>query len=374
MSNSNQPDETKNRWWEINLKWWQINIALWFLVGLLFLYFRMPLNDDLTRNIIVGGLIFTLIVFLGVAIPKVVMSSLTAALSQMRSSLSAEISKKLEDVVNKSREEREEESKKLIQTIAGGKTVQVLTSKMKRIEHEDIELYRFLGLKGEQEDSATFHNQIFQDFDLKGKNQNAVYFFWANTSTNPPSKITAKVDRDNKFLTVSFETFSTGGANVAIRASGDIARFRANKMRYLCFDMRLRKDDESDSDNVEVGFRVVNGWLQHWQYSDMPNEGYIKALLKQYCKLTADEKVRTWTTFSLDLESTEKWHIFTADGNYMYGLDSADFQIISTIIFEVGCREKEKEGALAQKPGPGKGKVDIANIRLSEELRGNSLP
>ncbi len=127
MSNSDQ-SEKKYTWQQINLSWWQINASLWFLVGLLFLYFRLPTTADLTRNIIVGGLILTLIVFLGVAVPKVVMSSLTKALSQRKNSLFAEISSKLEDVLNKTREEREEQSKKIIKTITGGPIVQGLTS------------------------------------------------------------------------------------------------------------------------------------------------------------------------------------------------------------------------------------------------------
>ena len=131
MSNSDQ-SEKKYTWQQINLSWWQINASLWFLVGLLFLYFRLPTTADLTRNIIVGGLILTLIVFLGVAVPKVVMSSLTKALSQRKNSLFAEISSKLEDVLNKTREEREEQSKKIIKTITGGPIVQGLTSNMKR--------------------------------------------------------------------------------------------------------------------------------------------------------------------------------------------------------------------------------------------------
>ena len=131
MSNSDQ-SEKKYTWQQINLSWWQINASLWFLVGLLFLYFRLPTTADLTRNIIVGGLILTLIVFLGVAVPKVVMSSLTKALSQRKNSLFAEISSKLEDVLNKTREEREEQSKKIIETITGGPIVQGLTSNMKR--------------------------------------------------------------------------------------------------------------------------------------------------------------------------------------------------------------------------------------------------
>jgi hypothetical protein len=373
MSNSDQP-KTNNEWRQINLKWWQINVSLWFLVGLLFLYFRLPTTADLTRNIIVGGLIFALIAFLGVAVPKVVMSSLTTALSQMRNSLITEISSKLEDVVNKAREEREEERKELIQTIAGGPIVQGLTSNMKREGHEDLELYRFLGLKGEEEDNATFHNKTFQDFDIKGSNQNAVYFFWANTATTPSSEINAQVYSQNKFLTVSFNTHSIGGANIAIRASSDVARIRENRMRYLCFDIRLRQDDKSDSDNVEIGFRIVNGWLQHWEYSTMSREGYIKLLLQSIGTRSSDENTTNWETFRLDLENPDLWHLFPSDGNYLYGPKSLDFSVIASIIFEVGCRSSQKtEGALALKPGPGKGKFDLRNIRLSQHMEGNSI-
>ncbi|MDJ0615457.1 MAG: hypothetical protein QNJ63_01715 [Calothrix sp. MO_192.B10] len=373
MSNNNQLDNNNKQWQEIHKKWWQITLALLSLVILGLLYPLIPANNDLVKNLIVGALITALVFFLISTFYKVVISSLRLVMSEMRKSLIMDMTIQLEEIVIKTREERAKERKELIQTVTGGKTVQGLISKMKQLEHEDLELYRFLGLRGEEEDREAFHNTTFQNFNLIGRNQNAIYFFWANTSTNPASEITARVDRKENFLTVSFKSYSVGGANIAIRASGDTARFRDNRMRYLSFDMRLRKEVENDSDNVEVGFRLVDGWLQHWHYSYTDNEGYIKVLLKHYCQLTSNETVSAWETFSLDIENREFWHLFLSDGNYKYGSKSPDFEIISSVIFEVGCREEEMEGALEPKPGPGQGKVDINNIRLSEKPMGKCI-
>ena len=403
---------------ELPTKWWQINIALWFLVGLFFVYFNWSGTSDLIRNTIIGGLIFSLIIFLGVEIPKSLYifltkllndkgdslieslktdqeklindistklnelitdasqkeKNLTESLNKKQQDLIGEMSNKLEDVVIKARQERKAEQEKLIQSIAGGPIVQQLTNKMKKEGHEDLELYRFLGLKGEQEDSATFNHTRFQNFCMQEGNDNAVYFFWANTATTPPSQINAKVDQNNKSLIVSFETHTVGGANIAIRPIRDIARRRDNMMRYLCFDMRLIKEDESDSNDVEIGFRVVNGWLQHWEYSTKKGEGYKKVLLKKFGTESSDGKSKTFHTFNLDLEKTILWHLFESDGNYLYGLKPADFSIITSIIFEVGCSQQlAQQQSLAPKPGPGKGKFEVRDIRLSAEDEGHSI-
>lgn len=375
MTNNNEYRRTSDIERDINGRWWKVNIALWFLVGLFLLYSRLPAGNDLMRNIIVGGLIFLLITFLGIEIPKVAKASVTRALSQMKNSLIEDIKVELEGTVKEIAKLRKESETRIIEIIAGGPIVQSLTKKMKEIGHQDLEVYRFLGLKGEKENPGRFHSSTFQDFDIKGDNQNAVHFFWANTATVPSSKINAQVKPNNQFLTISFETFTTGGANIAIRPAGDTARFRQNRMRYLCFDMRLRKEVEDDSDDVEVGFRIVNGLLQHWEYSTMQREGYIKILLKQFGMWSVEDKANNWETFHLDIEDPNNWHLFISDGNYCYGSDSADFTIISSFIIEVGCRMEgtRQAQALALKPGTGKGKFDLKNIRLSETPHGHSI-
>lgn len=358
MSNSNQPNQTNNQWW-------QINLVLWILVLLIFLYFILPTSNNLIREIVVGGLIFSSISFLLISVPKAAKNSLKRVMSQMANSLSDEIRIQFENSLQKVKEEREEQSRMIIESVSGGKTVQELIKNTNSVGHDDLDFYRLVGLKGDRsnekgDNSFIFHNPVFQDFTMRGGNINAVSFFWADTSKNPPSKISARLDRQDNFLTVLFESHSTGGTNIAIRPSHDIARLKEDRYRYLAFDMKLRKEDEDDSENVEVSFRVVNGWLQHWLYSRRSNEGFIKAKLNP-------GNASKWQTFYLDLETSEIWQLFDSDGNYKYGPGEAKFDIITSVIFEFGCGVEQESGGIENKPGPGKSKVDIRNIRLTEE-------
>ncbi|NJL47210.1 MAG: hypothetical protein HC929_06540 [Leptolyngbyaceae cyanobacterium SM2_5_2] len=217
-------------------------------------------------------------------------------------------------------------------------------------------MYTLSGLQGEVKKSS------FQDFDIAGENKNAVYFFWADVSTSLASLIHASINRNGKYLHVIFQSHSIGGVNVAIRPSGDKVRIRDNRMRYLTFDMRIEKGHE----DIEVGFRIVNGWLQHWFYSYGDTEGFIKVKLRHYCLINPRQDISEWKSFSLDLENNQKWTLFKSDGNYRYSPKVPDFGYISFIIFEFGCSQGEEEGALAQRPGVGSGELDIRNIRLEE--------
>ena len=189
-------------------------------------------------------------------------------LQQVRESqileIDRKIDRKIDELNQRTQEGREQVSDRIIQTIqkvtqqtidsftqgqkeaiqlfSGGKTVQALIKNANNVGHEDIDLYRFIGLKGGREnekcdDPSIFRDPCFQNFDIRGRNINAISFFWSETSTDTSSKITAKVDKEDNFLTVSFESHSTGGTNIAIRPSYDTARFRDNKYRYLAFDM-----------------------------------------------------------------------------------------------------------------------------------------
>ncbi len=369
MSNSNQPNQT-------NKQWWQINLVLWALVVLIFLYFILPTNNNLIKEIVVGGLIFSSISFLLISVPKAATSSLKRVMSQLANSLTAEIKTQFENSLQKVKQEREEQSRMIIESVSesvfGGKTVQELIKNTNSVGHDDLDFYRLVGLKGDRsnekdDDPFIFHSPVFQDFTIRGGNINAVSFFWADTSKNPPSKISARLDRQANFLTVLFESHSTGGTNIAIRPSNDIARLKEDKYRYLAFDMQLRKEDEDDSENVEVSFRVVNGWLQHWLYSRKSSkEGFIKAKLNR-------GNASTWQTFYLDLETSNLWQLFDSDGNYKYGPVKAKFDVITSVIFEFGCGVQQELGGIEDKPGPGKSKVDIRNIRFTQETRNGIL-
>lgn len=360
MSNSKQLNQNQT-----NNQWWRINLVLWILVGLIFLYSILPASNNLIKEIVVGGLIFSSISFLVFSIPRAAKSSLKTMMSQTINQLRTEIETQLEETLKKVREERKEDFSGLRQSFSGGETVQELIKSTNSVGHKDLDLYRFLGLKGgrkteRDDDPSIFHSPVFQDFTMRGGNINAVSFFWADTSKKPPSKISARLDREDNFLTVLFESHSTGGTNIAIRPSHDIARLKEDKYRYLAFDMKLRKEDEDDSENVEVSFRVVNGWLQHWLYSRKSSkEGFLKAKLNP-------SNATKWQTFYLDLETPQLWQLFDSDGNYKYGPDKAKFDIITSVIFEFGCGVEQELGGIEDKPGPGKGKVDIRNIRLTE--------
>lgn len=119
MSNSNQPNQTNNQWW-------QINLVLWILVLLIFLYFILPTSNNLIREIVVGGLIFSSISFLLISVPKAAKNSLKRVMSQMANSLSDEIRIQFENSLQKVKEEREEQSRMIIESVSGGKTVQEL--------------------------------------------------------------------------------------------------------------------------------------------------------------------------------------------------------------------------------------------------------
>lgn len=140
-------------------------------------------------------------------------------------------------------------------------------------------------------------------------------------------------------------------------------------MRYLAFDMRISNGNE----DVEVGFRVVNGWLQHWFYSYGETEGFIKIKLRPHCMIEPGQNISDWKSFSLDLENHQKWKLFKSDGNYRYSPREADFSYISFVIFEFGCSQGNEESALAQRPGSGSGELDIRNIRLEENPVGHAL-
>jgi len=230
-----------------------------------------------------------------------------------------------------------------------------ITTKMQDLNEpfkSDLKLYTFWGLQDETE------SDILQDFNMRGTNVNAIQFLWADASAG--NIINAKIN-ENQFLNISFDNKSSAGSNVAIRLAGDKARLRSQKMRYVTFDLRISEGNEK----VVVGFRVVNGWLQHWHYSNMA-DSFRTILLGRRCSINSQTKLSEWESFSIDLEEPSKWHLFKSDGNYLYGPDEANFSVITSIIFEFGVVEGGQEGALSPRPGRGKGELDIRQIRFTE--------
>jgi len=238
-----------------------------------------------------------------------------------------------------------------------------ITTKMQDLNEpfkSDLKLYTFWGLQDETE------SDILQDFNMRGTNVNAIQFLWADASAG--NIINAKIN-ENQFLNISFDNKSSAGSNVAIRLASDKARLKLARMRYITFDARIEEKHEK----VVVGIRVVNGWLQHWHYSNMP-DSFRTIVLGRCCtidpqithSISNGKKYSDWESFSIDLEDPTKWHLFNFDGNHLYGADEVDFSIITSIIFEVGIAEDGQEGALNPRPGRGKGELDIRQIRFTE--------
>lgn len=349
-------------------EWFTIAVALLLFVFLIWLYSKLPSTQELLKNIIIGGLIFTLFLYLALAVSKSIKFDFVQAVNRERELLINDIGKKVMNLEEKLRFDREQIKKEIIKSLEEatgfqGEIIKGLMRRLKQRNETDLNLYTFYGLQGLIEDSN------LQDFNLKGGTINAVSFFWADTSSG--NKITASINKEERCLQVGFDNRSNGGSNLAIRLSGDMAHIKAPKMRYLTFDVRIKEVKEGNdyirNDNIRIGFRVVNGWLQHWHYAK--RDAFITLSLREYpFKIFPQTKKSNWIGFSLDLEEPSRWHLFESDGNYLYGPIDPDFSIISTIIFEFGgILEEEKESVLTSRPGIGKGELDIGHIRLTEE-------
>jgi hypothetical protein len=119
-------------------------------------------------------------------------------------------------------------------------------------------------------------------------------------------------------------------------------------------DAKLMQDDEQNPlAEIGVVVRVINGWLEHYHYASHPGE----------ClpfKVNVNEK-NAFVRYKLDLKDKGKWVRFDSDGNHLHGPHTKDFQIISSVIFEVGGYKE------LSRPGSGKGMIDFKDIRLSDK-------
>jgi len=320
--------------------WLLILVCLLTVLLLVALYswmYKLPLKDaifELIRNII-PGFIGALIAYLGVY------------LLFIQKGISVDLDQQLQTIKGIQED---------LNITSSSNIIRGLIAKMKQLKppfKSDLKLYTFWGLQDESD------SDVLQDFNMRGTNVNAVQFLWSDASSE--NTITAKVNAEGQFLHVAFENISSAGSNVAIRLAGDKARLRSQKMRYVTFDLRISEGNEK----VVVGFRVVNGWLQHWHYSNMA-DSFRTILLGRRCSINSQTKLSEWESFSIDLEEPSKWHLFKSDGNYLYGPDEANFSVITSIIFEFGVVEGGQEGALSPRPGRGKGELDIRQIRFTE--------
>jgi len=210
-------------------------------------------------------------------------------------------------------------------------------------------LYTFCGLFEE-----TRNDDILQDFEMSrpGGNINAVYYLWADTYR--AGQISAYVDLVENFLRISFvNNAGSYPSNIAIRSKCERALVNTGAKTNLTFEARIPHVSTHDKHlkKVSMAVRVVNGWLQHWEYADKPGE-YIQFVVSD----------SEWKQFSLNLEG-KNWFLFQADGNHYYGPNVADFQIISFVVFEIGSYN------VPGRPGTGHGVLDIRRIKLGEPIK-----
>lgn len=199
-----------------------------------------------------------------------------------------------------------------------------------------FKLYTFGGLKKK---TRTSEEGLFQNFDVKGKNINAIYYLWADVSKR--SWIHASIENDEKdpYLSVAFKNSSEAWAsNIAIRAQDEMALSNVAG-KELFFEARILED--APQEELKISVRIMNGWFQHWK----PMQGAAV----RYFKVT-----KSWNAFHVLLKAGE-WQLFESDGNRFYAPQQADFSIIMSVIFIFGRDRPDFDV---------ESKIGIKNIRI----------
>lgn len=241
----------------------------------------------------------------------------------------------------------------LEQAIPKGKIIQLLIQKMQSLRVDDLKLYTFHGLRPNTRSSNTIQNFEINR-EQNGQNINAVHYLWADTYKG--SKINASIKSEGGFfLRVDFENYEFSyPCNIAIRPQCEEA-IEVRQEKLFVFEARIPEEASQNNSllkEVAIGVRVVNGWLQHWEYTARPGEYKLQNVSNHQ-----------WQKFSIDLNTNDVWHLFRPPGNYQYGPeDYPDFTIISSIIFEFGCFQ-------VGRPGQGKGIIDIKDLKLTDVSR-----
>jgi len=213
------------------------------------------------------------------------------------------------------------------------------------------DFHTFCGLKEPKRGDG-----VFQDFEVvaQGGNISAVQFLWADSFRG--SKIHAFVRNDDKCLRIEFKNErGSYPSNVAIRAKGETALANSNRQPFLGFEARIPSEASSKQGllkKVSVSMRVVNGWMQHWEYGDRPREP---------TKFSVEGP--DWERFNVNLDKTTLWNRFDADGNHLGAPLAPDFSVICCVIFEFGA--PNARGL----PGPGKGMVEVRKVQLYDDTK-----
>lgn len=217
--------------------------------------------------------------------------------------------------------------------------------------------YKFLGL--DRRTTEQRYGSVFQDFNVKRSgehfNINAVQYLWADAL--PANTISGEIIRDNKsnipYLRVKFNHNGGWGCNIAIRPQNEKALF--NKCKYLTFEARIPADEikEGFLERVGISVRIINGYLQHWEYAFNPRE---------YIVLPVEANEWGGKQIKISLYKKKFWNLFTSDGN-CDGPVEPDFSIIAAVVL--------KFGEIPNSPGepcPGKGVVDIRALQVTDGI------
>lgn len=232
--------------------------------------------------------------------------------------------------------------------------------KRKPVFHSYEELYPLVGLWAEE--AKEYDDDIaVQDWSMRkgDKPNNPLAYLWAAAAG---SRISACVppEDDDPVLRVEFENRgSPHPCNVAIHPTGMYARKTKSTQRYLTFEFRAVEEGSEDATEegpspqppVSVVVRVRDANLVQWVYGNPSNGSYSVAILNEEP-----------STFGIDLKpdtGQRKWMTLYGERR---AADEPDFNVIATVVFEVG------RGFPGDRPGQGKGVVEIGKLFLREEL------
>ena len=214
------------------------------------------------------------------------------------------------------------------------------------------ELYLVHGLNK----ATNEHNNLFQDFICDQKNYNPIYFLWTDTtvSNNKIEASVVKENDDNSFLQIIFTNGGGKGCNIAIRPQNGNAIDNSNSKgkKNLRFQAEISKSYKKN-DVLGLAVRVVNGYMQHWEYKNTNND----------CLSFAVNKSGNGTNI-IDVELThkDKWQLFQGDGNKISNLEkNPNFDIISLVIISFGGFISE-----TNHPKEGKGIINLKKTELCD--------
>jgi len=187
---------------------------------------------------------------------------------------------------------------------------------------------------------------IFQNFIIGGKNLDPIQYYWSQSTNNSVINIT--YNSDEYFITANYINDGDYGCNFSIRPQDQTAVAKGNN-RYIAFEARLSYENE---EKASLGIRIVNGYMQHWQYS----AGNIGEFIP--FEVTSNQ----WIKFKVDLEMHSDWKLFESDGiGSRIDILEPDFSIISVINFSIGGINRTHRMTSGN---IGKGRIDFKNIIL----------